>query len=81
MALARMGYRQKGNNRQTGHGFRRIASTVLHESGKFNSAAIEAQLAHADKDKIRATYNKAIYLPERRKMMQWWSDYVMKQGK
>ena len=56
------------------HGFRHMASTVLHESGKFRSEVIERQLAHVDKNSIRGIYNVAEYLDERRLMMQWWAD-------
>ena len=59
----------------TPHGFRHMASTLLHEMG-FPSLLIEKQLAHSDKNKIRAVYNHAEYLPERRKMMQVWADYL-----
>lgn len=59
----------------TPHGFRHMASTLLHELG-FPSHLIEKQLAHSDKNKIRAIYNHAEYLPERRKMMQAWADYL-----
>ena len=71
MGLRRMGYK----NRMTGHGFRTLASTILHEKG-FESDIIERQLAHEDKDKIRSAYNRAEYLPERKKMTQWWADYI-----
>jgi integrase len=70
-ALYRMGYR----SRTTGHGFRATASTVLNENG-FPPDVIERQLAHIERNKVRAAYNHAQYLPERRKMMQWWADYV-----
>lgn len=59
----------------TPHGFRHMASTHLHELG-FPSHLIEKQLAHSDRNKIRAVYNHAEYLPERRKMMQAWADYL-----
>ncbi len=59
----------------TPHGFRHMASTLLHEMG-FPSHLIEKQLAHSDKNKIRAVYNHAEYMPERRKMMQAWADYL-----
>lgn len=59
----------------TGHGFRHTMSTVLHEKG-FNSAWIEAQLAHADRNAIRGTYNHAQYLDGRREMLQWYADYL-----
>jgi len=70
-ALYRMGYK----NRTTGHGFRHTASTILNEHG-FNKDHIERQLAHVDENKIRGSYNMAEYLPQRRKMMQWWADYL-----
>ena len=70
-ALYRMGY----HSRATGHGFRSTASTVLNENG-FPPDVIERQLAHGERDKVRAAYNHAQYLPERRKMMQWWADYL-----
>jgi integrase len=59
----------------TPHGFRHMASTLLHELG-YPSHLIEKQMAHSDKNKIRAVYNHAEYLPERRKMMQAWADYL-----
>lgn len=61
--------------RLTGHGFRHTMSTILHEKG-FNSAWIETQLAHVDKNAIRGTYNHAQYLDGRREMMQWYADYI-----
>lgn len=70
-ALYRLGY----HSRQTVHGFRGLASTILHEKG-FNTDWIELQLAHDDDDKVRSAYNSAQYLPQRREMMQWWSDFV-----
>jgi integrase len=57
------------------HGFRSMASTLLNENG-FNFDWIERQLAHAEGNSVRAAYNYAEYLPERRKMMQWWADYL-----
>jgi integrase len=71
MAVYRMGL--KGET--TVHGFRGTASTVLNEKG-FRKDVIERQLAHSDKDAIRAAYNHAEYLDERRIMMQWWADYL-----
>lgn len=59
----------------TPHGFRHMASTLLHELG-FPSHLIEKQLAHSDQNKIRAVYNHAEYMPERRKMMQSWADFL-----
>jgi integrase len=71
--LYRLGY----HSRATTHGFRATASTILNEKG-FNRDHIERQLAHGERDKVRATYNHAQYLPERHKMMQWWADYLDK---
>lgn len=59
----------------TAHGFRTVASTVLNETG-FRIDVIERQLAHAERNKVRAAYNKAQHLGERREMMQWWADYL-----
>jgi integrase len=72
-ALYRMGY----HSRATGHGFRSTASTILNEHG-FKADVIERQLAHSERNSVRAAYNHAQYLPERRKMMQWWGDYLAK---
>ncbi|AFS52266.1 tyrosine-type recombinase/integrase [Leptospirillum ferriphilum] len=71
-ALRRMGY---SGDQMTGHGFRSMASTILIEQG-WNRDAIERQLAHAERDEIRAAYNYAQHLPERRKMMQAWANYL-----
>lgn len=60
---------------QTVHGFRTIASTHLHEQG-FPTQVIEAQMAHKDKNEVRATYNKAEYKTERIEMMQAWASYL-----
>jgi integrase len=73
-ALRRMGYTKE---EMTGHGFRSMASTLLNEMG-WNRDAIERQLAHGERNAIRASYNFAEYLPERRKMMQAWADYLDK---
>jgi integrase len=70
-ALYRMGYKGK----MTGHGFRSVASTVLNESG-FRPDVIERQLAHCERNEVRGAYNRAEYLPERKKMMGWWADYI-----
>lgn len=77
-ALRRMGYAKE---EMTGHGFRGMASTLLHELG-WDSKLIERQLAHSDKNSVRAAYNHADYLPQREKMMQAWADYLdcLKQG-
>ncbi len=71
-ALRSMGFT---NDQMTAHGFRATASTFLNEMG-FNPDAIEAQLAHKDKNEIRAAYNRAQYLDERRTMLQAWADYL-----
>ena len=71
-ALRRLGY---GPSDMTAHGFRSMASTLLNELG-WSSDAIERQLAHGERDGVRAVYNYAQYLPERRQMMQAWSDYL-----
>lgn len=71
-ALRRLGY-DKGE--MTGHGFRSMASTLLNEQG-WHHDAIERQLAHAERDAVRAAYNYAEHLPERRRMVQAWSDYL-----
>jgi integrase len=68
-ALERMGYK----GRMTGHGFRGLASTMLHEQG-FDHAHIEAQLAHQERNRVSASYNHAQYLKQRTEMMQWWGD-------
>ncbi len=72
-ALERMGYK----GRMTGHGFRGIASTALHEQG-FDHQHIELQLAHAERDETSAAYNHALYLQQRTAMMQQWADYLDK---
>ncbi|WP_421793889.1 tyrosine-type recombinase/integrase [Hydrocarboniphaga effusa] len=71
-ALRRLGYK---SGEMTGHGFRSMASTLLNEQG-WNRDAIERQLAHAERNNVRAAYNYAEFLPERRKMMQAWADYL-----
>jgi integrase len=70
-ALKRMGYA----GRMTGHGFRGVASTALHEHG-FDHAHIEIQLAHQERDDVSAAYNHAQYLAPRARMMQWWGDRI-----
>lgn len=71
-ALRSLGY---SHSDMTGHGFRSMASTMLNERG-WNRDAIERQLAHTERDSVRAAYNYAEHLPERRKMMQAWADYL-----
>lgn len=71
-ALYRMGYK----GRMTVHGFRALASTVLNERSDFPRDVIERQLAHKETDEVRAAYNRAEYLPQRRKLMAWWADWL-----
>jgi integrase len=71
-ALRRLGY---AKDEMTGHGFRSMASTLLNEQG-WHRDAIERQLAHGERDAVRAAYNYAEHLPERRRMMQAWADYL-----
>jgi integrase len=70
-ALERMGYGGKFSS----HGFRATASTMLNEMG-YKPDFIERQLAHKERNKVRASYNQAQYLAERRQMMQQWADYL-----
>ena len=71
LALDRMGYR----GRQTGHGFRGLASTILHEQG-YPHEHIELQLAHAPRNAVSAAYNHALHLEPRTRMMQDWADFL-----
>jgi integrase len=71
-SLRRMGYSKE---EMTGHGFRPMASTILNEK-QWNRDAIERQLAHAERDNVRAAYNYAEFLPKRNEMMQWWGDHL-----
>jgi integrase len=71
-ALRRLGFT---SDEQTAHGFRSIASTLLNELG-YPSDVIELQMAHKERNKVRAAYNRAQRLDERRKMMQGWSDHL-----
>lgn len=73
-ALRSLGY---GKGKMTPHGFRGMASTLLNEHG-FPPDVIERQLAHVETNQVRAAYNRAEYLEERRKMMKWWGDYLDK---
>ena len=70
-ALARMGYKGIA----TAHGFRTLFSTCANEAG-WNRDFIEKQLAHEDRDDVRGAYNRAQWLDERAKMMQWWADHI-----
>jgi len=71
-ALHRLGYQDQ----QSAHGFRSVFCSLLNETGRFNPDAIERQLAHQERDSVRAAYLHTQYLPERRRMMQFWADYV-----
>jgi integrase len=70
-ALARMGYKGIA----TAHGFRTLFSTCANEAG-WNTDVIEKQLAHEDRDEVRAAYNRASWLPQRTELMQWWGDHL-----
>ena len=74
--LKRNGYK----GRLVAHGMRTLVSTILNEEG-YNSDYIEKALAHTDKNSIRKIYNRAEYLSQRKKMMQWFSDFVESQRK
>ena len=74
-ALYRLGYR----GRMTAHGFRSLASTVLNEQSGFAHDVIERQLAHKETDAVRAAYNRAEYLPQRRELMRWWGQWLAAQ--
>ena len=74
-ALYRLGYR----GRMTGHGFRALASTVLNQQSDFDKDVIEKQLAHNETDEVRAAYNRAMYLPQRRELVAWWSAWLQAQ--
>ena len=71
-ALRRLGYE---HDEMTGHGFRALASTLLNEQG-WHPDLIELQLAHSERNKVRAAYNRSQRLAERRNMMQTWADYL-----
>jgi integrase len=80
-ALYRLGY----HSRMTGHGFRAVASTILNEAREhgehdFSFEVIERQLAHLERNAVRAAYNRAEYIQERRLMMQWWGDFLDRQA-
>ena len=74
-AMRRMGI---GKEEMTGHGFRAVARTILDEVLGFRPDFIEHQLAHAVRDPLGRAYNRTAHLPERRKMMQKWADYLDK---
>jgi integrase len=79
-ALERMGLSGKGSIGFSAHGFRATASTILNEEG-YRPDVIERQLAHKERNQVRASYNQAEYLADRREMMRWWSDFVLSMGK
>lgn len=60
----------------TGHGFRAVTQTALEEHSPFRPDAIERQMSHREKNDVRAAYNRAEYLDERRELMQWWADHL-----
>jgi hypothetical protein len=68
-----MGFDQ---DRMVAHGFRAIFSTIANESGKWPSDVIELRLAHQERNKVRAAYNRAQHWPERVAMMQWCADHL-----
>jgi integrase len=71
-ALARMGYKGVA----TSHGFRALFSTVANESGRWSPDAIERQLAHVERNQVRAAYHRSTYLKDRAELMQWWADHL-----
>jgi integrase len=71
--LRRLGF---SGDEMTAHGFRSTASTLLNESGKWSSDAIERALAHKDKDAVRAAYHRGAHWAERVEMAQWWADHL-----
>ena len=73
-SLKRMGYDTK--TQITGHGFRAMARTILHERLNIDPAIIEHQLAHAVPDKLGGAYNRTKFLAQRKSMMQQWADYL-----
>ena len=73
LIIRKMGYTK---NELSSHGLRSTFSTILNESGLFQSNWIEAQLSHTDKNKTRASYNHAEYFNQRVEMMQWWGDFI-----
>jgi len=74
----RMALRRQGITKEefTPHGFRAMFSTIAHEKSKFDHEVIETQLAHSVGSNVSQAYNRAKYLTERVKMMEWWSNYL-----
>lgn len=79
-ALERMGFNGKDSIGFSAHGFRATASTMLNELS-FRSGVIERQLAHAERNKVRASYNQGEYMEERRAMMQQWANLTDEMAK
>lgn len=75
-ALRRLGYDTR--TEITGHGFRAMARTILHQELNFAPELIEHQLAHQVPDSLGAAYNRTKFIEQRRVMMQIWSDYLEK---
>ncbi|MDP8052467.1 tyrosine-type recombinase/integrase [Pasteurella atlantica] len=73
-AMQQIGYKDKA----VPHGFRAMASSILNESELFSPDVIERQLAHSERNKVRAAYNRAEYMEKRHEMMQWYSDFLKK---
>lgn len=73
-SLYKIGYK----GQMTAHGFRALASTILNEAG-FNPDVIERQLAHVDANSVRRAYNRAEYIEDRNRMMQWWGNFIAEQ--
>ena len=74
MALKRMGYQGK----MTGHGFRALGMSTIKEELGYRHEVVDRQLAHAQKNKVDSAYDRAMFLQERKKMMQEWADYLDK---
>ena len=75
-ALERMGFNGKDSLGFAAHAFRGTASTLLYESGKFRSEVIEIQLAHTERNAVKAAYSSASYVADRIEMMQFWANYI-----
>ncbi len=76
-ALARMGYK----NEATAHGFRALFSTVMNEHDRTLRDVIERQLAHKERDQVRAAYHRSTYMKDRADLLQWWADYLDQRAK
>ena len=71
-AIALMGY----GGRVVGHGFQATYSTIVNEAEQISPDVLERQLAHKERNEVRAAYKRSEYLPQRRMMMQWWADHL-----